>query len=220
MAAPSRPTIPPLGVAASGVPSKEAIAAAGDGSSASFMTDLGSFVEPAKGSFHADFAATAAKMHPLVHRALISDEVDEDTAALVNHLGNSRLGATRSVLQKKRALSPKSCAALRDLVDVERDVRRDSVDHQPQHQLSIKVDRLTELIGFEDVRRIWRLADELLTQQREEACAESAATGEAVPAETATQTEAADGGYMVDLFVRRYTRETRPWINFHCASIM
>ena len=34
-------------------------------------------------------------------------------------------------------------------------------------------------------------------------------------ATVAQATEAADGGFHVDLFVRRYSRETRPWIMFH-----
>ena len=37
----------------------------------------------------------------------------------------------------------------------------------------------------------------------------------AVPPATLEATDAASGGYHVDLFVRRYTRDTRPWIAFH-----
>ena len=217
-AIPSRPPVPGLGVAATGVPSKEAVAAAGYATPG--YASFESFEDGEPGSFHADFQATADKLNPLVHRALVNDEVDEDDTALVQLLGHGRLGATRRLLQRKGAIRPSGCAALRALVDAERDVRRDSVDQKPQHQLNIKIDRLTELIGFEDVKRIWRLADELLSMQRAEARATSAATGAEIPTETAEQTEAADGGYLVDLFVRRYTRETRPWINFHCASIM
>ena len=213
MATPARPPVPGLGVAAAGTPSAEALDAAGHTTPG--YADFDSFVEPEAGRFHADFQVTADNMSPLVRRALVDDEVDEDDTALVQLLGHGRLGSTRRLLRRKGAIRPSGCAALRALVDVERDVRRDSVDQKPQHQLNIKIDRLTELIGFEDIKQLWRLADEVLSMQREEARATSAETGAAIPAETVTQTEAAAGGYTVDMFVRRYTRETRPWINFH-----
>ena len=56
----------------------------------------------------------------------------------------------------------------------------------------------------------------MLATQRAELCARARAEGTEVPAAAAQATEAADGGFNVDLFVRRYTRETRPWIAFHC----
>lgn len=34
--------------------------------------------------------------------------------------------------------------------------------------------------------------------------------------DTASDSDTGEGGYYVDMFIRRYTRDTRPWIGFHC----
>lgn len=34
--------------------------------------------------------------------------------------------------------------------------------------------------------------------------------------DTPPESDAGEGGYYVDMFIRRYTRDTRPWIGFHC----
>jgi hypothetical protein len=170
------------------------------------------------GQFHPDFADTASKMNPLLRRVLVGDELADDGAAAAGLLGLldcDKLNSTRAVLQREGVVRRSGCAALRAVVDAERDTSDDSVDWKAQHQLNIKVDRLTELIGREDVLRLWRLADELLQTQQQEAEAEAEATGTEVPVATAQAVEASNGGYLVDMFVRRYTRETRPWIPFH-----
>ena len=162
-----------------------------------------------------EFEKAASKLDPLLRRALVEDIVDEDDTALVEKLGCEKLTQTRSVLCRKAAISPSGCAALRAAVDSDRDVTRDSVDHMAQHQLNIKVERLIELIGRPDVDGLWRLADELLAMQRDEAIERANAAGTEVPSAVASATEAVEKGFYVDLFVRRYTRETRPWIAFH-----
>ena len=63
---------------------------------------------------------------------------------------------------------------------------------------------------------LWRSADELLAEQRAEARRRADAAGlDDVPEAVQSATEAAEGGWHVDMFIRRYTRETRPWIGFH-----
>ena len=158
-----------------------------------------SFHEGEPGLFTAEFCAVAAKMDPLLHRALVEDVVDSDDKALVRLLeieNGISLSQTGALLRRPSVIGPAGCAALRAAVDAERNVTRDSVDEQAQHQLNIRIGRLTELIGREDVKSVWRLADELLAMQQPEP-------------------SAAPCGYVVDMFVRRYTRETRPWIPFH-----
>ena len=178
------------------------------------------FVEGTCGVFHPDFAAAAAKMDPVLRRVLVDDVVDEDDRALLEILGNGpdRLTATRALLRKKRAIQPAGCAALCAAVDFERNMENDSVDNKAQHQLNITIDRLIEIIGREDVDVLWQLADDLLALQRVEAEALAKKTGVQVSAELAEKIEMAKGGYKVDMFVRRYTRETRPWIPFHYDS--
>eukprot|EP01043_Picozoa_sp_COSAG02_P025673 COSAG02_NODE_1451_length_12556_cov_3.624258_2_plen_465_part_00 len=175
------------------------------------------FVEGERGLLHPDFAAAAAKMKPLLRRVLIDDVVDADDQALLEILGNGpdRLITTRALLRRKRAIRPAGCAALRAAVDSDRNMESDSVDNKAQHQQNITIGRLTELIGHQDVDALWQLADDLLTLQRSEAEAIAEAAGEEMPASVAEKVEVANGGYKVDMFVRRYTRETRPWIPFH-----
>ena len=166
-----------------------------------------------------------AAMNPLLKRALVGDEVLEAGAndaliALLCKLGNvaesaGGLRSSRRLLRRPGAISPTGCAALRRLVDVDRNVERDSVDGKSQHQLNIGVERLIELIGRPEVDGLWRLADECLASQSDEAAARAMASGTSVPRATLEATEEAAGGYHVDLFVRRYTRATRPWIAFH-----
>ena len=105
------------------------------------------------------------------------------------------LTSTRLLIRRKAAISAAGCDALRGAVDSERDVTKDSVDNGAQHQLNIDVGRLTRLIGREQVKRLWRLADELLALQRDEAHECAKATGGSVPAHTAAATEAAAGGF-------------------------
>lgn len=167
------------------------------------------------GEFDADFAATAAAMDSILRRALVDDEVADDDTELVTYLTCEKLVYTRCVLRRAGAISPSGCAALRKLVDDERDVTRDSVDHKAQHQLNIGIDALIGAIGRPQVEALWRLADEVLATQRAEWAERARRQSTEVPHAAVRATEAADGGFHVDLFVRRYTRETRPWIAFH-----
>jgi hypothetical protein len=177
------------------------------------VTDTEEAVVP--GAMSSEFVAAAAALHPLLRRALVEDQVDEDDVALVELLGCTLLSSTRRVLRRRGAIDAAGCAALRRAVDAQRDVTRDSVDNMAQHQLNIDADRLTALIGRPQVLALFRMADELLATQRAEANARAEATGRAPSAATLEATDAAEGGFNVDGFVRRYTRETRAWIGFH-----
>jgi hypothetical protein len=175
----------------------------------------------------ADFAAAMVRMEPVLRRALMDDAVDEDggealttaLAALLRGPGRPAQHA-RSVVTRKRALTAESCAALRRVIDSEmpttaRDGTDESEDGLAQQKLRISVERLIELTSRSEIESLWRLADEVLALQRQEAYAHADAVGKVVPVETAAATEAAHGGFHVDLFLRRYTLEGRPWIAFH-----
>ena len=163
---------------------------------------------------HADFRNAAKALNPLLYRALVDDIVDADDMALVKLLGCSLQSANRLVLRRRGAIPPEGCVALRKAVDAERDVTRDSVDRMAQHQLNVDAERLTTLIGRTTVASLWGLADELLASQRADVEARARACGAPIP-EAAASVETADGGFHVDCFLRRYTRETRPYIGFH-----
>ena len=175
----------------------------------------------------ADFAAAMVRMEPVLRRALMDDAVDEDggealttaLAALLRGPGRPAQHA-RSVVTRKRALTAESCSALRRVIDSEmpttaRDGTDESEDGLAQQKLRISVERLIELTSRSEIESLWRLADEVLALQRQEAYAHADAVGQVVPLETAAATEAAHGGFHVDLFLRRYTLEGRPWIAFH-----
>jgi len=175
----------------------------------------------------ADFATAMERMEPVLRRALMDDAVDEDggealttaLAALLRGPGRPAQHA-RSVVTRKRALTAESCAALRRVIDSEmpttaRDGTDESEDGLAQQKLRISVERLIELTSRSEIESLWRLADEVLALQRQEAYAHADAVGKVVPVETAAATEAAHGGFHVDLFLRRYTLEGRPWIAFH-----
>lgn len=176
-------------------------------------------------TFSMEFEAAAAAMNPLLRRALVDDEVLDGDAndALIDllcQLGNvaescGGLRSSRRLLRRRGAIGASGCAALRQLVDADRNVERDSVDGKSQHQLNIGAEQLITLIGRSEVESLWRLADELLASQSDQARAKAHAAGTAVSSAMLEATEAATGGYHVDLFVRRYTRDTRPWIAFH-----
>ena len=177
-----------------------------------------------------DFAAAMERMEPVLRRALMDDAVDEDggealttaLAALLRGPGRPAQHA-RSVVTRKRALTAESCAALRRVIDSEMpttarggtDEFDELEDGLAQQKLRISVERLIELTSRSEIESLWRLADEVLALQRQEAYAHADAVGQVVPLETATATEAAHGGFHVDLFLRRYTLEGRPWIAFH-----
>jgi hypothetical protein len=160
----------------------------------------------------------------------MDDAVDEDggealttaLAALLRGPGRPAQHA-RSVVTRKRALTAESCAALRRVIDSEMPTTaRDGTDEfdeledgLAQQKLRISVERLIELTSRSEIESLWRLADEVLALQRQEAYAHADAVGQVVPLETAAATEAAHGGFHVDLFLRRYTLEGRPWIAFH-----
>ena len=177
----------------------------------------------------ADFAAALEQMEPVLRRALLDDAVDEDGGeALVALLrGPGRPSGrpaqhARSVVTRKRALTAESCAALRRVIDSEMPTTAlggadESEDGLAQHKLRISVERLIELTSRPEIESLWRLADEVLALQRQEAYAHADAVGQSVPVplETAAATEAAQGGFHVDLFLRRYALEGRPWIAFH-----
>ena len=161
------------------------------------------------------YEALAASMDPILRAALVDDTVNEDDEALVRKLNMQHRQRSGLVLRRKCAISRRSCAALRGLVDVEQDVTPDSVDGQAQHQLNLSAQRLTELIGQDEVATLWSLADELLAAQHAEAESRARTASATLDASLPERIEEAHSGFRVDVFVRRYSRTTRPWIGFH-----
>ncbi len=149
----------------------------------------------------------SARMHPTAAEVLLGGcWTGGSEAELLAQLGCARPRADGLELMRcEGAIPAAGCAALRRVVDDDRSLERDSVDEMAEHQLNISKERLAELIGHAHAQRLFRLPDELVEKRRAAAEAAGAAAPEPV----------GDGGYYVDMFIRRYTRDTRPWIGFH-----
>ncbi len=141
----------------------------------------------------------------------------------------------------KHVLDAATCDRLRSKVDAERDRTKDTVDGFAQHQLSMSLSDLQVLIGEAAMVRLRGMPDALLAQRSRDARARAieaashakasrtgAATaaensqavlaraiGEARTAGALASSAAADGYQRINVFIRRYSRDTRPWIGFH-----
>lgn len=115
---------------------------------------------------------------------------DGDAAALLEALSTASSNSSGELLCFPRSLSNSSCASLRAAVDERRSVAKDSVDHAPEHQLNLTVEVLTRLIGKKDSATLLSLPGRL-------------------------RPDFDSSKYRIQIFVRRYTRDTRPWIQFH-----
>lgn len=194
-----------------------------------------------EGELPIDYECAAKSMPEVLRRAIIdaelSNEVSPD-ASLISDV-NAKLDPRQprqdglEVLRRRKAISASGCAALRACVDAERSISCDSVDLHAEHQLNCSKERLIELIGAEDAAMLFRLPDEMLALRRGKAAGSAKGATTSAPAAIASSGEesndapsedgssctsdnAGEGGYYVDMFIRRYTRDTRPWIGFHC----
>ena len=116
------------------------------------------------------------------------------------------------VLSIRGAVHAEGCAALRHAVDSKRSVYSDSVDKMPEHQLDLSREQLEGFVGASTVAGLMQLPMRLASQRatgmradHDELRAEGCCDADAQPA----------ARYRVEYFVRRYSRGTRPLINFH-----
>ena len=157
----------------------------------------------------APFQAQAARMPPLV-RSLLVDGGDTDLVgvrpmALFAELllseeafRDAERGATQmlseAVLQRREVLGAAECQRLRGAVDAGQTTNRDTVDGAPDHQLNLNGSAFAAVVGAEAAGRVDRVARDFAVRM---------------------------GGLELGpgaVFVRRYSRDTRPWIPFHCDS--
>ena len=147
-------------------------------------------------AFPVDFIQAAQRLPAVVQRVLVQDalgDAREEAAALMAALpSRMQLSSVNGDLKRiPHALSASACDTLRAAVDRQRSVARDSVDLAPEHQRNLTVEELAALIG-----------------QKETAAALS------LPSRLRGDFDPKD--FRVEMMVRRYTRDTRPWIQFHC----
>lgn len=189
-----------------------------------------------------DVEVAAAQLAEGVRRTLVDDCVDDSLLSYLrmapyaaHWTGATRGGANSDVVRLKAFVSPAGCSALRNAVDAERDRTTDTGDHFAQHTLGLTLGRLAALIGPEAVEQVQRLPMALLSQRREEATDRARMEVRALRDAGQTSTDspvlrealdtarsaaeamrmAETEGFAAQVYLRRYSRDTRPWLNFH-----
>ena len=172
-----------------------------------------------------EFVALASSLPPTLHTLLV-DGADPSTVSTDDLLNELRVDPNRhlcdldaNVLNRPEALSARACAVLRDAVDSERSIKLDSTDGAPGHELPLKLSQLVSMIGEQEARSLYISLPHIFQQQQQQQQQQhqqqhhhqqqqqhappisTGATGDATPPH--------------DIFIRRYTADTRPWINFH-----
>jgi hypothetical protein len=148
---------------------------------------------------------------PVIVRALLVEGADpssvtpSDVLDSLQLVGHERTAAeveakcdlASAMLRQPHALTAEACAKLRDAVDAglrngDQCRGRDSVDHATEFQLNVTVSELAEIISQSSVTNLRRVAESFL--------------------EAAWDEDA-------QIFVRRYSGDTRPWIPFHTDTV-
>lgn len=168
-----------------------------------------------------DFASIINGLPPCVKRLLAenSEPNSVSTEELLDALGKltpatRRAASSGDVMQNPAALSTAACQSLRQAVDMERSTRSDTVDSGPEHQLNLNRERLEQIIGIKEARKLWRLPLDYRRWRRSSAddgLSPAAAQGTFV---TDSEVEA-EALTLQEAFVRRYSPETRPILKFH-----
>ena len=155
-----------------------------------------------------EFVMLATRMPPTVRGLLVenADPSGVSVEALFDELGldparHLASEADAHVMRVPGCLSEATCAVLRKAVDRERNTRVDSVDGAADHQLPLTLAQLGSLIGEPRARSLCKLATVFQKAGVED---ESSISGEAASSVTPRE-----------IFVRRYTGDTRPWNPFH-----
>ena len=143
----------------------------------------------------AEFTLAAERLPAFVRSVLLEGPSEGDAkvqAAALLSAFNSRSSGSSEVKHIPGALTASACAKLRKVVDERRQLDKDTVDLAPTHQLNLGINELTKLIGEEEAERVYSLPGGLL--------------GDAYLRED----------FRLEIMLRRYSRDTRPWIQFHC----
>ena len=160
------------------------------------------------------FLPLAARMPPLSRRLLLLGEDPRavspdgllDELELPPHL---RAAAARglhhehSILTVPDALPPDACARLRAAVDADCNQGSDTVDGGPDHQLNCTREQLTDLLGADAAKKLWTLPSAFAALHKDVDIGIDDVASEAL-----------DDRYL-QIFIRRYSAETRPWNPFH-----
>jgi uncharacterized protein (TIGR02466 family) len=133
----------------------------------------------------------------LVENADPSDAREADLAAIRSHgnVGADPAEADGRLIENVAALDPDQCEALCRFAEAHMtSIVPDTVDDQPEYQVNLSVEDLAELLGREKVDELLKLPEAL-----------------GAPGDLATS----DLYERVDIFLRMYSPQSRPYIAFH-----
>ena len=164
--------------------------------------DVGEALED--GTLPSEFAHVAAAMPPCVRRLLVQG-VDPQSVSLEELLDDLKLDTLREadVMGVPNVLNAATCAACRQLVDKECKTDVDTVDGCPDYQVNVTYEQLAGLIGSAAARSICVELPVALCERNP-----SVHRPEVVE-------ELRRQKLRMEVFLRRYTAESRPWIPFH-----
>ena len=144
----------------------------------------------------------ALGMPPVEPRAAPPSYPGLRSLALLNMLPKPT-GTAADVIHEPNGLPAAACARLREAVDSASFAAADSVDGCIDYQLNLSRVELEELIGADEVRRVWAMATQALRKL--------------LPAEYGGDDDEGAEALLDahEIFVRVYTPHTRPWFPFH-----
>jgi len=152
-------------------------------------------------------------MPQLVRQCLLDSQPVVDMAALMECINRRLPNETwLDIVHLPGALDAAGCASLRNAVDASRSFEADSVDAMPEHQLDLTRAELEVYLGPSAVAALWKLPRRLLSQRA------SGVPGEHADEATGPSWMSPRPSHRVQIFVRRYSRDSRPWIGFHCDA--
>ena len=170
-----------------------------------------------------DWAAAAARMVSPSERKLLVDGLSPEAIpadSLIRELALAKQSLTfdrrvrtmlnstkeKAVLEKQGVLDAGACEALIRAVDARASLRNGTTDTMPEHTLHIETrEGLEALIGKEQVGALWELPIRYKRQSPSAAASAAAATGPG----------GAPQPRIIEIFIRRFSARTRPWIKMH-----
>ena len=161
------------------------------------------------------FALALERMPDVVRECMEGGQPGTDLGALCEGLGHQPpQESALDVLRLSQVINAKECAALRAAVDANQSCLPDSVDKMPEHQLDLSQPELASLIGMDAMARLWLLPKRLFSQR---------ASGIPNGSSDSSDSDEPMGPswihpepkYRAEIFIRRYSNDTRPWIGFH-----
>ena len=178
------------------------------------------------------WASAAARMvSPLERRLLVlgAPPASVPAGALIRELALAKQSLTfdrrvrtmlhsppeAALLREPDVLDSSACESLQRALDADASVRAGLTDGMPEHTLHLEMDELQSLIGHERLEKLMALPARYL---RQAAAAAAAATSSSRTAQRSGEHEHAFSStppHVVEIFVRRFSESTRPWIKLH-----